>query len=621
MAMDAGPRSNAAHQASSSIPHAQELAADPLPFLCLGLAWMTGAGVVLGRVMFSRITFGMLWWKRRRVTDAGLLNSVEKLAKLLNVGRRVRLLESPRFAGPVAFGIFKPVIGLPADFGVKFNAAQQETMLAHELAHLAGLDPAWYLVADLLAAALWWHPLVWWSRARLHVESELAADEASLLVANGPAVLAECLVELGARLVQPRSFGRMGVAGNGFRSGLGRRVERLVNLEGDSWRPPHRVYCGAAKMLGPMMLAATAILCIAWAAPEALTKGKNMKTMQQTWKRSAAAFALMAALGSDNPNAAADGLAPPASAPPALANNAAPTQPAAQPSNDARQAFARRYGLPATAIDPATGLPVPAEVPESAEHGAVRSKLESIILDKVQFDGLPLNQVIQILVDQSAARDAGKQGMNFIVNRETPPPKASAIDPMTGLPAATSVEAPDLTQVIIRIDPPLKHIRLVDALDAITKSAERPIKYSIEDYGVLFSFDWARVGNFSQPVSPQFHVATYRVNATNDFLAGLQRAFHKTFNNQPVQPEQVSVALGDLTIDLGAKLRPRIVYNDQTGVIMARGTDEDLQILEAVITTLGGSSVSTASNQTFSQRLQGIIQRTASPNQAKPQGY
>ena len=58
-------------------------------------------------------------------------------------------------------------------------------MLAHELAHLAGNDPAWYLLADILAAALWWHPLIWWSRRQLHAQSELAADEASLLERAG----------------------------------------------------------------------------------------------------------------------------------------------------------------------------------------------------------------------------------------------------------------------------------------------------------------------------------------------------------------------------------------------------------------------------------------------------
>jgi len=281
-----------------------------------------------------------------------------------------------------------------------------------------------------------------------------------------------------------------------------------------------------------------------------------------------------------------------------LANNAAPIQPAAQSDNAARQAFARRYGLPApspaataSAIDPTTGLPVAAEVSESPEHGAVRSRLETIILDKVQFDGLPLGEVIKILVDQSASRDADKQGMNFMVNRETPPASSATIDPTTGLPVAPA-EAPDLRVVTIKIDPPLKHIRLIDALDAITKSADQPIKYSIEDYGVLFSFDWARVGNSARQVAvapPQFRVATYRVNATNDFVGGLKRAFHKSFNNQPVQPEQVSVALVLITEDLGAKNKLRIVYNDQTGVIMARGTEDDLQILEAVITTLGGS--------------------------------
>src|SRR5579859_4745701 len=77
-----------------SIPHAQEPANDPLPLLGLGLAWMTGVSVVLGRILFSRIAFGMLWWKRRKVAETGLLDSAEKLAALLGVRRRVRLLES-----------------------------------------------------------------------------------------------------------------------------------------------------------------------------------------------------------------------------------------------------------------------------------------------------------------------------------------------------------------------------------------------------------------------------------------------------------------------------------------------------------------------------------------------
>src|SRR5205823_5993694 len=134
------------------------------------------------------------------------------------------------------FGIFRPTISLPKDFCKQFTAEQREAMLIHELAHLAARDPLWYLLAEIVTGLLWWHPLVWWSRWQFHTASEAAADEASMLLKNGPAALAECLVELAKHLVLPRSSGWLGIEGNGFRSGLGRRVSRLFELSGRSWR-------------------------------------------------------------------------------------------------------------------------------------------------------------------------------------------------------------------------------------------------------------------------------------------------------------------------------------------------------------------------------------------------
>src|SRR6185503_14478821 len=99
--------------------------------------------------------------------------------------------------GPIAFGIFHPGISLPPNFSEKFSIAQQEAMLAHELAHLAAGDPLWQLLADLSVALFWWHPAAWWARHQLRMACEGAADEASLLIENGPHALAECLVTLG----------------------------------------------------------------------------------------------------------------------------------------------------------------------------------------------------------------------------------------------------------------------------------------------------------------------------------------------------------------------------------------------------------------------------------------
>jgi hypothetical protein len=49
------------------------------------------------------------------------------------------------------------------------------------------------------------------------------------------------------------------------------------------------------------------------------------------------------------------------------------------------------------------------------------------------------------------------------------------------------VEAVDIRAISIKIEPALTNVRLVDALDAIVKVADRPIRYSITDYAVVFS--------------------------------------------------------------------------------------------------------------------------------------
>src|SRR5213078_1017372 len=117
----------------------------------------------------------------------------------LGMRRQIRVFESTQLVSPVAWGILRPAIGLPAGFEKESSLGEQDAMLAHEVAHVAAGDPAWYLLADFLGALLWWHPIVTWARLRLHAASETVADEASLLVLDGPEVLAQSLVTLGAR--------------------------------------------------------------------------------------------------------------------------------------------------------------------------------------------------------------------------------------------------------------------------------------------------------------------------------------------------------------------------------------------------------------------------------------
>lgn len=120
---------------------------------------------------------------------------------------------------------------------------------------------------------------------------------------------------------------------------------------------------------------------------------------------------------------------------------------------------------------------------------AVMEKLDHIRLAETPkaWESMPLVEVVRGLRDEARARDPDKKGINFLF--ATPRVTAPAIDPNTGLPIGTGqTESAYLTVVNVRITSPLRDVRLVDVLDAITKTADHPIKYSIEDYGVVFDF-------------------------------------------------------------------------------------------------------------------------------------
>src|SRR6266487_1985494 len=122
---------------------------------------------------------------------------------------------------------------------------------------------------------------------------------------------------------------------------------------------------------------------------------------------------------------------------------------------------------------------------------AIVSKLDRIRMDTVQFVKLGLSEVVRNLSEEAKKRDPEKKGINFMVDPNAvaaAPAAVGPVDPTTGLPAAAApAEATDINTVSINIDPPLNDVRLADVMDAIVRVADKPIKYSLEDYAVVFS--------------------------------------------------------------------------------------------------------------------------------------
>jgi beta-lactamase regulating signal transducer with metallopeptidase domain len=555
--------------------------------------WVLGLIVVAGRAVLARGLTHLFRARRKVVDDPAVLARVDRIVHILGLRRQVRVLASGQLISPFAFGLMRPTLGLPDDFAVRFNEAQQEAILAHEIAHLAGNHPFWCLVGDAASAMLWWHPAVWWVRRQLHLAGELAADEASLLASGSPCVLAQCLVEMGKEMIQPMGAGRFGIAG--FRSHLGHRVQFLVELEGKNWSPPRGLHSAIVKGVGPLTAVAIVILCTAWVTPRQLTKGETMTMIKLNWKHSLTAAALLVAnqlptaatptsdseRTSDSPTVTAD-LTP-------EKPDRVGAQSGKAPDQQTSATFSRKSG----------------DLWNRSRAGSeLELKLRSMIVPSVDFKHLPLSDVLSYLSEQTRKLDPAKKGMNFLINPNQAPGLGTfTVDPTTGLPAAEPVSDPG--SVIINFNLPLHDITMLDLLDAITKVANQPIAYQLEDYAVVFGFKnssqfQSQVNAQNLGVTQPMRAMTFRVN-TNTLIAGLESTFGikvDTTGNANTRSRNVQAALRELLTRLGIGGDPNksIFYNELTGILMVKAAPSDIDVIEAAIRTLGDSTAAESGN-------------------------
>ena len=166
-------------------------------------------------------------------------------------------------------------------------------------------------------------------------------------------------------------------------------------------------------------------------------------------------------------------------------------------------------------------LPVPNmyartnQVNTSKGRQRIIHKLDTIMMGEISYDGLPLNSVIETLNKDAKTRDPDKKGLNFVINPfvDPLPPGAPVIDPVTGTATAAPPAADDIGQATVRIVPPLNELSLRQVLDVIVKVASPPVKYSIEDYAVVFSW--------RAPETPLLHTRLFKIDP-NTFMQGLQ---------------------------------------------------------------------------------------------------
>jgi len=169
----------------------------------LVIVWAAGAAIVLARVLLGLAA--VQWMSRRTplVVDAPWSAQANALASSLGLPR-VRFLRSSTATMPMAWGIWRPSILMPADADA-WPTDRLRIVLLHELAHVKRRDCATHAFAQIACAVYWFNPLAWMAARRLRSERERACDDLVLSAGTRGSDYANELLEV-ARVMRAGRF-------------------------------------------------------------------------------------------------------------------------------------------------------------------------------------------------------------------------------------------------------------------------------------------------------------------------------------------------------------------------------------------------------------------------------
>lgn len=241
-----------------------------------GQIWMTGMSCLWLLIAVSGLMKLVFEWNRLRRNAVPILNSTlhESLARLrerMGLRRQVALLSSPQFDSPITAGILSPFVVFPGDSSKQslcFTDAENEAILAHELAHVVHRDAVWNLLVQIVCRVFFFQPLNLLAARELRQQMDFVADATAARILGEPTSLVHCLFRFAETLSRSSlSQSRMAPLASGmavFESTLGRRIEVLLDCQ-QSAAP---LALRSRMML--MAIASLGVIAVATAAPRAV---------------------------------------------------------------------------------------------------------------------------------------------------------------------------------------------------------------------------------------------------------------------------------------------------------------------------------------------------------------
>ena len=172
------------------------------------------------------------WLKLERIRKGAVIPvppelelSFHRMKQRLKIGHTAALYLSEHVISPLAMGVWRTAVILPAAAVTQLSPEQIEAIFAHELAHIRRWDYLCNLMQVAVECLLFFHPAVWWISRRTRDLREVCCDEVATRSCVDPIVYAETLLRLEEQRVDTS---RLATAFQGRGGSLLNRVRQVL---------------------------------------------------------------------------------------------------------------------------------------------------------------------------------------------------------------------------------------------------------------------------------------------------------------------------------------------------------------------------------------------------------
>ncbi len=542
-------------------------ATDPTSLLMV--LWLAGS-IALAAVIFRRQRRVQRLLRTASPATPELDSLLAQASLEAGLSTRPRLLLTQENHSPAVCGLLRPTLLLPQSLADAMRPEALRDVLLHELIHIRRRD-LWVNALQVGVQVLWWwNPVAWIANARVRVLRELAVDEQvqHLRAPHDPTAYPAALLEVARHCsAQPMlALSFVGILESS--STLKQRVERLLTrptpvrpqLGGSGWV----TVLALALLVVPMGFSRRVLLIAAnnAATPNIVSAAKPLQIECLPGGRfqlGDQAFDLGALTEELKRRSSADSdlILSLRSAPDAPMAGVVDVVKAAQAVGITRINIQTNPAKPGNA-SPVGDLPVP-----HAGRDQIQARLKSTRLSELRFIGTPLTEVMKDLAFRSLAADPAGLGFNYIIDLGPDAPG----------------DAPRITW-----QQPIGDLPVAEILDRIVASADRPLKYAIEDYAVVFR-------SATRPDAPSLFTRRFKV-ARRVLVTNLEQELGKPIGTNPPDTgtalraylAQQGLSFTNTQRDVAPpQEQPAIFYNDRTDLLFVRATEGDLQTLETVL--------------------------------------